>query len=126
MNEKQANININIKDFFFKWVELTKPFHKLNPQECRILALILFYHYKLSSEITNEKILWKMVFEYDTKLLIAEELNIQIGALENYYTKLRKKKVITNNTITKYYIPSLNKKSKNFKIIFNFNIKHEL
>lgn len=125
MNEKQANINIKVKDFFFKWVELTKPFHKLNPKECNILALILYHHYKLSHEITNEKILWKMVFDYDTKVLIAEELEIQISALENYYSNLRKKKVIVDNIITKYYIPNITKKFKNFKIIFNFNINHE-
>ena len=66
-NVKIANINIKLKDLFFKWIEITRPFHKLTNQQQSVLALLLYYHYKYKKEITNSKILWKMVFDYDTK-----------------------------------------------------------
>lgn len=124
-NEKIANINVKFKDFFYKWIELTQPFHKLNNRQSRILALLLYHHNRLSYEITNPKILWKIVFDYDTKLLIAEELNIQTHSLENLLSQLRKKNIIVDNKITPYFIPNISKDAKNFKLIFNFNIKHE-
>lgn len=124
-DEKIANINIKLKDFFFKWIEFTKPFHKLNPQQQTVLSLLLYRHYKLSQEITNTKILWKEVFDYDTKVLISDEMNIQLGSLENLYSQLRKRNVIKDNQITPYFIPPIDKKSKEFKLIFNFKLIHE-
>lgn len=124
-DEKIANINIKLKDFFFKWIEFTKPFHKLNTQQQHVLSLLLYRHYKLSQEITNSKILWKEVFGYDTKILISDEMEIQIGSLENLYSQLRKKNVIKDNQITPYFIPLIDKKSKVFKLIFNFKLIHE-
>lgn len=124
-NIKVANINVHIKSFFSKWVSFTAPFHKLSNQEQQVLALLLYYHYKLSREITNNKILWKEVFDYDTKLLITEELSIKDSALQNILTKLRKKKVILEGEISPLYIPNLEDKASKFTITFNFNIIHE-
>lgn len=120
-DEKVANINIRLKDFFFKWMEFTKPFHNLNTRQQSVLALLLYHHHRLSFEITNTKILWKIVFDYDTKVLIYEELNIQLGALENLLSQLRKKNVIVDNKITPNYIPYIDKNTKGFKLTFNFN-----
>ena len=124
-DEKVANLNIKVKDFFFKWVEFTKPFHKLNSRQGDVLALLLYRHFKLSHEITNNKILWKVVFDYDSKIWISEDLNIKLGASENLLSQLRKKKVIVDNQITPYFIPLISKKSKDFKLIFNFRLIHE-
>lgn len=124
-NTKIANINIRVKDLFFKWMEITKPFHHLTKQQQDVLALFLYYHYKYKKEITNNKILWKLVFDYDTKLLIREELDIKDAGFQNIMYKLRQKHIITNNKITPAYIPKLTKNSKNFKIVFNFNIVDE-
>ena len=121
-NVKNVNINVKLKSLFFKWLSITKPFHKLPQQESDILALLLFHHYKIKHETTNEKILWKIVFDYDTKMKIKEELNINDNTLQNVLTKLRNKKVIIDNKISPVYIPSLELNAKNFKIIYNFNI----
>jgi hypothetical protein len=124
-DEKIANINIKLKSFFYKWVEFTRPFHKLSNQQQKVLALLLYHHYRLAKEITNNKILWKSVFDYDTKLLINEELGIQPGALENLLSQLRKRNVIMEGQVSPVYIPKLSRKAKQFRIIFNFNIIHE-
>jgi hypothetical protein len=121
-NIKVANINIKLKDLFIKWLEITKPFHKLSNQHQQVLSLLLYHHYLLKHEVTNEKILWKMVFDYDTKLKIKEELEMTDNTLQNVLTKLRRKNIIIDNKISPVYIPNLALKSKNFKILYNFNI----
>lgn len=124
-NIKVANLNVKIKNFFFRYIEFLKPFHKLNPQQSQVLALLLYYHYKLSKEITNNKVLWKEVFDYDTKQLIIDELNISVAQIQNIFTQLRKKNVIIDNRISELYIPTLKDKSKTFTITFNFNISYD-
>lgn len=124
-NSKVATINIRIKDLFKQWLEITKIFHNLRDQEISILSLLLYNHYKLKKEITNEKILWKLVFDYDVKMEIEEELNIKGQSLRNVLTALRKKGVIQDNKISKVFIPEIEEESDNFKIIFNFNIINE-
>lgn len=124
-NSKIANINITIKDLFKKWLHITRLFHKLTKQEIEVLALLLYYHYQYKKDITNDKILWKVLFDYDTKHLIKEELNIKDQGIQNVLTSLRKKGIIKDNKIISTFVPELEEKSNNFKIIFNFNIIHE-
>lgn len=124
-NIKQANINIRLKDLFYKWLEITKAFHGLADQQQKVLALLLYYHYKYKDEITNNKILWKIIFDYDTKKLIKEELEISDQVLQNNLTILRKKGIIKDNTVVPTYIPDLEQGANNFKVIFNFRIINE-
>jgi hypothetical protein len=124
-NKKQANINIRLKDLFTKWLEITNSFHHLTKQETNVLGLLLYYHYKYRYDITNSKIIWKMVFDYDTKKLIKQELGIKDSVFQNILTKLRKSGIIKDNRIVSTYIPQLDLDSKGFMIIFNFNIIHE-
>lgn len=121
-NIKQANLNVKLKNFFFRYIEFLKPFHNLTNQEQKVLALFLYYHYKLSKEITNNKVLWKEVFDYDTKRLILDELQIEDSGLQNILTSLRKKKVIIDKQISKNYIPDITNKPKTFVLTFNFNL----
>lgn len=124
-NIKVASINITLKDLFRKWLEITRLFHKLTDQEISILALILYYYHTYKKDITNDKILWKIVFDYDTKHLIKEELNIKDQGIQNVLSSLRKKGIIRNNKVLATYIPELEEGSHEFKIVFNFNIIYE-
>lgn len=121
-NEKIANVKTTRKEIFFKWVEFTKPFHGLRNQLQSVLALLLYHHYNLSQIINNDKILWKQVFDYDTKVMLMNELDIKPQTLENLFTELRKKGVIVDNTIPTEYIPEINKDTKYFTIRINFKI----
>lgn len=125
-NIKIANLNVKLKDLFFKWLDITKAFHKLNNQQQQVLALLLYYHYIYKKDITNNKILWKIVFDYDTKIKIMEDPVFKKGlttnALNNIFTVLRKNKIIIDGEISKIFVPELTSNSKNFKVIFNFNI----
>lgn len=124
-NEKSANINVRLKTFFFRFVEFLYPFHGLALRQQKVLALLLYYHYELKQQITNDRILWKEVFDYDTKVKIYSELGIQSTALENLLSQLRKKNVIIDNQISGVYIPLIDAKSKTFSLKFNFNIIHD-
>ncbi len=124
-NEKIANINVKLKSFFKRYVEFTYPFHKLADRQQSVLALLLYYHFQLKKEITNNKILWKEVFDYDTKVKIYTELDIKSSNLENVLTALRNNNVIIDGEISPFYIPTLDQKSNKFSITFNFNIIHE-
>ena len=125
-NSKIANMNVKLKDLFFRWLDITKAFHKLNNQQQQVLALLLYHHYQYRKEVTNNKILWKILFDYDTKLKIKEDEvfknGLSDGALQNILTALRKRKIIVDGEIAKVFIPELDLSAKNFKIVFNFNI----
>jgi hypothetical protein len=121
-NGKIANIKVSRKSLFYRWLEITKPFHKLTSQQHDVLSLLLYYFFEYKKEINTDKLCWKMVFDYDTKHLIKQELDIKDPNLQNVLTMLRKKGVIIDNKIVSTYIPNLEKDSNNFKVIFNFNI----
>jgi hypothetical protein len=127
INVKEAKLNVKLKELFVRWLDITKSFHKLNNQQQQVLALMLYYHYQYKKEITNNKILWKVLFDYDTKLKIKEdemfgEGGMNSNVLHNILSSLRKRKIIVDNQISPMYIPELSQDCKNFKVIFNFNI----
>lgn len=126
-NKKIAKLNIKLKDLFFRWLDITKTFHGLNKQQQQVLALLLYHHYLYKKEITNDKILWKVVFDYETRVKIREdsifgEKGLGSNSFENILSTLRKKKVIIDNKINPAYIPDLSSNSKEFNILFIFNI----
>lgn len=126
-NQKIANINVRLKDLFMKWLDVTRSFHKLNHKEQLVLSLFLYYHHIYKKEITNNKILWKIVFDYETKAKIKEDSifgdkGLGDAYLQNVMSSLRKKKIIVKGEISPLFIPDLQFNSRNFKVIFNFNI----
>jgi len=121
-NVRVATLNTNIKGLFTHWLNLTSPFHNLSIKEKEILSLFLYYHHKLRKEVNNEDLLWKIVFDYETKLKIKEELKIKDYALQNVMTSLRKKGAIQNKRINPSFVPVLAEDVSNYKIVFNINI----
>jgi hypothetical protein len=121
-NGKIANINTNLKGLFNKWLSITKPFHKLSPQEQDVLALILYYNHIYKDDINNEKLRWKFVFDYDTRRLIKDELDIKNAGFGNILTSLRKQNIIKDGRVVSTYIPNLSKNADIFKVIFSFKI----
>ena len=121
-NGKIANIKTTVKNLFFKWLDITKPFHRLTPQQQKVLALILYYNHIYKKEVKNDEIRWKLVFNYDTRMAIKEELGIKEGGFLNILTKLRKKNIIKDNKVISTYVPNVDLDSRVFKVIFNFNI----
>lgn len=124
-NIKKARINVTLKQLFKYWLQLTSSFHKLTPGQQNVLALFLYYHFLYKKDITNERVLWKAVFDYDTKLKIIEELSIKRAVLHNNLSIFRKKGIIQNNKIVSTYIPDLSNDSNSFVVMFDLNIVDE-
>jgi hypothetical protein len=121
-NGKIANINVTIKKLFFRWLALTKPFHNLSKQQQTVLGLLLYYNHMYKKDISKDELRWKMVFNYDTKMLIKEELDINDARMQNILTSLRKSGAIINNQIVSTFIPDLELDSNIFRLVFNFKI----
>lgn len=122
MKNNSVTFNTNFKDVLYYWLKFTKPFHNLAEQPMRVLALLLLKYFNYKEIVKDDKVLWKMVFDYDTKVEIITELDIKDYTLENKLTQLRKKGIIVNNTINKKYIPNLDLNTKEYNINFKFNI----
>lgn len=121
-NARVATFNVSIKGLFTQWLRLTYPMHKLSSKEQSVLSLLLYHNYDIGREIKKKNLVWKLVFDYDTKLKIKEELGIKDYALQNVLTSLRKKGAIQKNQVNPTYIPMITDDVKNFKIIFNINV----
>lgn len=121
-NVKIANIKTSFKEFFYKWLYITSPFHKLGGQELSVLALFLYYFYEYKKDIKNDDLIWKILFDYETKQKIKEELNIKDSVFQNIMSNYRKKKIIVDNKINSVYIPNINFEEPSYRIIYNFII----
>ena len=121
-NNKTVVINTTFKDLMYYWLTFIKPFHNLSEQRMRILALLLYYYFEYKKKIDDDEIVWKMVFDYEVKIKITNELNVKLHTIENKLTELRKKKIINNNVINPNFIPNLTRDSDKFSINFNFKV----
>lgn len=122
-NSKIVTINTDLKKLMKYWLKFTEPFHGLTQQQQKLIALLLYYYFDYKQVIKSEKVVWKMVFDYDTKMKIKEELdNLPDYTLQNLLSILRKKEVIKNNKINHIYIPNLELNAKDFTIVYKFNI----
>lgn len=122
MNNKQVVIHTDRKKFFIYWMLFTSPFHKLRPQERNVLAYFIYYYYEYKQKINDDKLLWKMVFNPDTKRSIKEELDIDTAGFQNVMTSFRKQNVLVKKTgyeeIKKSLIPVLTDDFKQFDLTY--------
>ena len=122
-NTSIATIRTDFRGVLDKWINFTYPFHNLTLKEQSVLAALLYYYFIFKKDIKSEDVVWKMVFDYDTRMKIKQELDMKDYALQNNLTRLRKKKILKNNKIVKHYIPNIKWDAKSFKIVFNFILK---
>jgi len=109
----------------YYWLKFIKPFHTLSEQPMRILSLLLYFYFDYKEKTSDEDLLWRLLFSYDTKVMISNELDVKVHTVENKLTELRRKKVISKNKIDERFIPNIDKDSKNFSINFLFNINDD-
>lgn len=122
LSRKKVSVPVDKKSLFRQYLSLTKPIHGLRPKEMDVLALLLYYNMVEGPNFKREEDRWKKVFDYDTKLKVREELDIEDYSLQNILSSLRKKGAVVDNQISKYYIPSIADDTEMFQIIFEFKI----
>jgi|SRR5690606_6013344 len=120
---KMAQFNIDLRRLLEYYLKLTKPMHKLKDKEIDLTVAILMMYYSELDNFARRSDAWKKVFEYDTKILIMEELGIaNLQVFNNYLTALRKKGVIKNNEVVPNYTPITELDTDIFELKFIFNI----
>lgn len=120
VKKKVVTIPTSLKNVLKQYLVITKPMNKLRPKEIDVMSLLLYYNILEKPNFVRDDDRWKKIFDYDTKLKIKEELEIEDYTLQNILSSLRKKGAIKDNKIQDYYIPDIDTKTENFMLIFNF------
>jgi len=120
MNNGKFKIPCNKKSFFRRWLIITKPFHKLRPRQISILTELLYHYDMLKDDYEDEDLLWKTVFDYETKVKIRNDLKIEDHIIQNNLTILRQSGIIKDNKIVSKYLPKI--VNGKYKLEFEFII----
>jgi len=120
MNNGKFKIPCNKRNFFKRWLLITQPFHKIKKRQVSILTELLYHHDMLKNDYNNEDDLWKAVFDYETKLKIRNDLNIEDHIIQNSLTILRKAGIIEKRKIKDKFIPDV--KNGKYELKFEFII----
>ena len=78
----------------FSWMPTIK---KLSPREKQVLAIIMFYYnkYRLLPEDERNR----LIFDYETRQIIADNLGIKKQVVYNIFLSLKKKDIIGDEKI---------------------------
>jgi len=116
------NIETNTKLFFRQYLEIINPLIKSRLSNCakNVLSELMRIDYKYKS--LNDKDRAKLMFDYDTKIEMSDNLNISMPTLNNMFLKLRKESIINKNTLKKMY--RINP-GKEFTIEYKFKINDD-
>jgi DNA-binding MarR family transcriptional regulator len=115
--EKIVPLQTSEKVFFRQYVEILDPVIKLRPKELDVLAELLFHNNRLKD--IEEKNRWKLIFDYDNKKEMAEDLKISVASLGNNLSYLRKRGIIVDNKVIQNLLVY---PGKNFKLTFKFSV----
>lgn len=125
--KKKISIRTDRQKFFRQYVEIINgmsPSFSLMKRELDIFAQLLYYYDKYK-HIEDEKVRWKMVFDYDTRVAIINYLKIERASLDNYLSMLRRKEILHDRRINPKFLftvpDNIDTYSIEFEFIFNNN-----
>lgn len=114
------NINTTKKKYFRQALEVVKslpPLDTLRNKQLDMLAELLYYNYKYKA--MPEELRWKILFDYDTKMEMADNLGYSEDYINGMISMLRGKNIIKGKTLTSTF----NIDPDNPIIQFNFKIE---
>ena len=120
----EINVETTKKKYFRQVLELLKPvppFNILRAQQLDILAQFLYYNHKYRH--IEKVIRFKILFDYETKVKIREEVGISESVFNNILTSLRKANVLTSRGLVTDF--GINPDKEENGIHFKFIIKDE-
>ncbi len=112
-------------NFFRLWVSFLSPYHDLTDREADVLTCLLKSRHELLKEITNEDLLYQVLFSEKNKRKIYTELGISNLNFNVLVARLKKKNLIINDKINNRFIPALKSDSNEFKILILFEFKDD-
>ena len=110
-------------EFFRWWLKITRPFHKMKPQEIDVAAKLLEFRYDIlkQGEWMKEEDVYHLLMTKDWKERIASELKISSAHLSVLLCNLRKRGFLRDGAINKAYIPNItNEETYSLQILFQF------
>jgi hypothetical protein len=116
--EKTVPLRTNKKVFFRQYVEILDPLVKLRPKELDVLSELLYYNNEFKSIESKNR--WRLIFDYDTKKEIAQNLKMSVASLGNNLSYLRKRGIIVDNKVVNNLLVY---PGKTFKLTFDFELK---
>lgn len=117
------NIPTNNKQYFRQCLEILKvipPLNNLSNRELDVLGGFLYYNHKYR-DIKDSKLRNKLVFDYDTKMAIREEIGISGAVMDNLISSLKKKNILKGRNI----INDFNINPENPQVTFKFIINED-
>ena len=117
--KKTVNLQGSRDVMLRQYVKLINPMMGLRNRELDILAKIIKYYLQFE-DIKSDDLRWKMVFDYDTKFKIMDELKMGPSTFNNSLTSFRQKGILKNNQLVKNIIPIFSESS--FDLIYSFKI----
>jgi len=120
MAQKKITIPTTIDKVFKQYLTITKPLNQLTPKEIELLSHLLLMNHKEQDNFKSEDDKWLKIFSTKSRKQIIEDLNITDYDFNNMMTSLRKKKVIVNNQIQKYFIPQISEDG--FQLTYEFKL----
>jgi hypothetical protein len=121
-NINVQTLKVDQKQFFKVWLTLLQPFLKLRDQELNVLATLLYYRHTIQEQVKSKTIIDELLFNTKTRKKIKEELGIESYSFNNILSSLRKKGMITNNSLNTKIIPLVEPGFDNFKLVYNVEI----
>ena len=116
----KIDIKTNKRLFFRQSLEILKhipPLNKLRPRELDVLAGFIYYNDMYKD--LKEDVRGKVLFDYDTKLNMRDEISMNESTFNTTMSSLRSKGFLTKRSVVSSYGISLNKP----EITFNFTIE---
>lgn len=121
-NINVQTLKVNEKQFFKVWLTLLQPFLKLREQELNVLAVLLYYRYRIEDQVKSKTIVDELLFNTKTRKEIKRELGIEGYSFNNILTSLRKKKLIVDNSLNSKIVPKVEPGFDNFKLVYSVEI----
>jgi hypothetical protein len=116
-------VKVQKKQFYqlaLKALQALPPFNNLRAREMEVYGWLLYYYWEYKAKYKDEELVNKLLFSYDTRIAVCEEMGIEVT---NFYTlmlSLRKNNIITKDSLIKKYILS---ESKHNEICYKFSIQ---
>lgn len=125
LGRNRASINCSVKDAFKKWLDFTKPFHKLSDMDIRLMVELLYLRWEYLGKINDESLMNEFIFSTNSRKKIMKRLDVPQDRFNNMLSLLRKKGVLKGQSITGSYIPDIGVDTTKYVIEINMNIKDE-
>ena len=84
-------------------------FHKLTDKETDIVIDLIVKYYDIITKypVHDEELINKLLFNIDVKKEIKQKHNLKDAVFQNYMTIFRKKGIIKDKGLNKYFIPPM-------------------